>query len=187
MFPAVLLNDVIFHVTKVVGVKHWIDPWNLAAHPWVQVLSSGANLKRGSIHGCAARLNAPLVCISASSWLICTTFGDVYQWPKIALVRNSGWRRPPYLICNFEHYLGRQRKYLHKIWFADRYKPYDRYWAQNHTFDKIPDGGGRHLGFVLAWAVIRSPVNALASDSVRREIWCRNDNIDRRRSVRIAV
>jgi len=61
MFRAVLLNDVIYHVTEVVGVKYWIDPRNLGAHPWVQVLSSGANPERGSTHGCAPQLNAPLV------------------------------------------------------------------------------------------------------------------------------
>ena len=38
MFPAVLLNDVIYHVTEVVGVKYLIDPRNLGAYPWVQVL-----------------------------------------------------------------------------------------------------------------------------------------------------
>ena len=69
MFPVILPNDVICHVTKIVGAKCWIDPWNLGAHQWVQVLSSEVNPKRGSIHGCAARLNAPLVVVSNVNFL----------------------------------------------------------------------------------------------------------------------
>jgi len=38
-------------------------------------------------------------------------------------------------------------------WFAGRYLPYKGHWAQNHTFAKIQDGGGRHLvlGFLTVF------------------------------------
>jgi len=61
-----------------VGAKCWIDPWNLGAHPWVHVLSSGANPKRGSIHGCAPRLNAPQMC-ELFRWFIASVLYREHQ------------------------------------------------------------------------------------------------------------
>ena len=48
MFHAVLLNDVIYHVTEVVGAKYWIDPRNLGA----QVVERTQNVDRptGALH-----------------------------------------------------------------------------------------------------------------------------------------